>query len=327
MRKKASILMICLWILAILVIFAVGLAHRASLKVRIVRYQRNRLKAQLLAQAGIDKVIEAVMSDKTVNYDTLQDGWADNEAQFKASKCGSEKDGYATIYYTQTEDSRSKIIYGASDEERRININTLTQEQLEQLFVDKGVSADATALAFAVAQWIHGSSDASAAGKSFLKAEPLKTIQELLLALEYFYKQKGNSDYQKKAFETYGVICEILTVCTNGNLNINTVSKEVLGIFTRCLAQNNEEKNAAGKITDMLIALREEKKFFTQLSEVNLDLASDSTALTLFNTLKGHLTVKSSYFRINVEGYAGNTTKKITAICDRKGIISYWHEN
>jgi len=327
MKRKSSILMICLWILAMLVIFAVGLAHRASLKVRIVRYQRDRVKAQLLIQAAIDKNIEAVLSDKTPDYDTLQDEWSDNQGQFKTVQWGLADDGYAVVSYIQAEDGRSKTLYGSSDEERRININMLNQDELEQLFLAKGISADTANLAAGVFKWIHGAASPTAAEKVFLKAEPLKTTQELLLAFEYFYQQKGLSDYQKRAYEAYNAISEIITVYTRGNVNINTVSKDVLSIFTLCLAQNNDERSAAATVVERLLALREEKKFFKQLSEVDVDLASNPAALGLLNTLKSRLTVKANYFRINVEGYVGATTKKVTAIFDRKGVVSYWHEN
>ncbi|MBI5144843.1 MAG: hypothetical protein HZA27_01505, partial [Candidatus Omnitrophica bacterium] len=51
MVKKGSVLIISLWILAILVVFAVSLAQRAAASLRLARYQRDGLKAYLLAKA------------------------------------------------------------------------------------------------------------------------------------------------------------------------------------------------------------------------------------------------------------------------------------
>ena len=67
MNKKASILMINLWILALLVIFAIGLGHRASINLRLLRYQRDALKASLFANAGINKAVMLLVSPGYAN--------------------------------------------------------------------------------------------------------------------------------------------------------------------------------------------------------------------------------------------------------------------
>jgi len=52
--------MISLWILAILVVFALGLGRRAMMNLRIAKYQKDKLKASCLARAGIKQAIVGI---------------------------------------------------------------------------------------------------------------------------------------------------------------------------------------------------------------------------------------------------------------------------
>ena len=63
MNKRASVLMIVLWILAALVLFALGLGHRASIHLKISSFQKDRIKAGFLARAGIQKAIFLLEQD------------------------------------------------------------------------------------------------------------------------------------------------------------------------------------------------------------------------------------------------------------------------
>jgi len=78
--NKGSILMIAMWVMAILVIFTLGLGHRASINLRLAKYQKDRLKAAYLAKAGISKAIAILQEDKntpqTSGYDSLNEIWS-----------------------------------------------------------------------------------------------------------------------------------------------------------------------------------------------------------------------------------------------------------
>ncbi len=115
MRKKAQVLIISLWILAILAMLSVSIGRRVSMALRLSRYQKERLRSAYFAQAGINIAIGEIEKDK----------WADNQEKFAKISLDSNINEFATV---------SSVI----DEERKININTATQELLTELLNPTG---------------------------------------------------------------------------------------------------------------------------------------------------------------------------------------------
>ena len=76
MNKKGSILMITLWILALLVIFTLSLGQRSLINLKLMRYQRDSLKAYYLAKSGINKAIDVLGKDENKDYDSLDESWS-----------------------------------------------------------------------------------------------------------------------------------------------------------------------------------------------------------------------------------------------------------
>ena len=69
--NKGSILITTLWIIAILSLLAMGIGFRSSLEVRLSKYNMDKLQAQYLAKAGIEKARERLLNDGHPDYDTL----------------------------------------------------------------------------------------------------------------------------------------------------------------------------------------------------------------------------------------------------------------
>ena len=67
--------MITLWILAILVVFVVGLGQRSLIKLKLASLQKDRLKAYFLARAGIQKAV-TVLEKNQRDGDGLQAIWS-----------------------------------------------------------------------------------------------------------------------------------------------------------------------------------------------------------------------------------------------------------
>ena len=97
--KKGSILILTLWVLSFLTIFAVGLSYNVSGQLRMASHFQDRLKAYYLANAGIERAIVELAADETSASDSLDEAWANNEEFFKEAPVGN---GYITISYTMT---------------------------------------------------------------------------------------------------------------------------------------------------------------------------------------------------------------------------------
>ena len=71
----------------------------------------------------MNRAIAEITSDDTADYDGLNDKWADNEADFKNVFFGCGGNKFATVSYLVESEYADDIVYGAQDEERKININ------------------------------------------------------------------------------------------------------------------------------------------------------------------------------------------------------------
>lgn len=335
MGKKGSVLMISLWILAILVVFALGLGHRASINLRLARYQRDRLKALYLANVGINRAIAEIINDSTQNYDSLKDNWTDNKKVFekivlKEESAEENPAEFATVSYKVKDQTTGEegIIYGVIDEERKVNINSLNKYLLQQLFILRGYETDAEGLADVIIKWINSEKEE---GKEIFKNKSFKTLEELLLILEYYYQEeKKEEKYREKAQEIYNRIKDLITAYGDGKININTAHDEdVLKALAITVAKLNEKNEAfAQSLIPQIIAFVSENPFKDQETLNSTEIGKEQEEKDIFNLMKEYLMIKSNYFKIESVGNVGQITKKIAAIYDRgtKKIV-YWHEN
>ena len=283
--------MISLWIVAMLTVFAVGLGHRASIGLKVARYQRDRLQANFLANAGIKKVIIDLLREADISYDKVV--------------LEENKNEFATIA-------------GISDEESKININTADQKLIKQVLISAGLDADAQELSVIIHEWISKPA-APAEEKKFFKNGLLKAKEELLLPLEFFYPDK------ERTLEAYAKIKDLVTVYGDGKVNINTASREALMALASSVAEESQ-KNSVKDVVEAIIEQRASKGALKDKEDLKL---SDDNQINLFtNKILPKVVFKSDYFKIQSKASVGNTTKNISCIYDRKKerVVS-WSEN
>lgn len=319
MRKaKASVLAIILWILIILAMLAVSIGHRVSMSLRLSGYQKDRLKAYYLAKAGLNLAIAEIINDKTADFDSLADGWADNEAVFKKIVLNDNPDEFAVVSYN-TFDSNNElsINYGAIDEERKININTASKELLVALLEKCGVDA-AEEIADNILIWRGDIADENKAYENSgypAKAGIFSNVEELNLV-----KGITGKDYQ--------ILKGLITVYSDGWININTVSFEVLTIFARGIAKElGLGQDFADTIAGKIITLRDGLGQFKAKSEINITVTGDEET-AVFNKLMGNIAINSGNFLIESVGNVRKIKSQITAVYSRKDNNNlYWHED
>lgn len=316
-KKNAVILILSLWVLTILVIFALGLGNRCSIALKLSRHQRDRLRTSFLINAGINLAINELETNPK-EYDSLAENWANNKKIFSVISFEADKKEFCKVSYT---DSNTNEIFGILDEEGKININNAAPILIEEIFISKNTGIDAKGFFLIFNEWIN-SKEETGEEKKLFKNEPLKTKEELLLVLEYFFQDT------KKAQETYTQVEGIITVYGDGKVNINTVAKDVLYILAKAFAETDEEKQAAESLADKIIKLRDEKIFFKNISGLTANLSLETAELSLWNKISAFLIVKSNYFRIETEAFTANANKKVAAVfSQRNRAIVYWHEN
>jgi len=92
-KQKASILIIALWVVSILSIFAVALAHRMSGYIKIAGYHTDSLKAFNLAKAGIKMLAsgrEGVIEDFSAGEGKFSGELTDEKAKVNINKANLE---------------------------------------------------------------------------------------------------------------------------------------------------------------------------------------------------------------------------------------------
>jgi type II secretory pathway component PulK len=319
--KKASVLIISCWILAILVVFALSVGYRSRFSLKIANFQKNRLKAYLTAKAALSRAILELTNDmQSNNYDSLEDCWSENESVFRKIMPDKDKPEFAVVKY---KDEQGKIKFGVRDEEAKININQAQQELLAQLFNEAQLQSP-QALALFVVKWVKKNSNVG----DIAKKSSLKVPEELLLVFECFYKDKA------AARDNYNKIKNLVTVYGAGKVNINTASRGVLlslANFVASLSQTDNTSSGAQTLVDALINKRESIGGFRSESEITVIEELDPAVL--LDKLKGYLTVKSHNFTIIAEGSSSGVVREIKAVYARPqslledGRIVYWHQN
>ncbi|MDP1852599.1 MAG: type II secretion system protein GspK [Candidatus Omnitrophota bacterium] len=318
MERRAQALIIILWILLMLTVITVSIAHRVSFSLRLCSYQKGRLKTLYLAKAGLNRAIKEIEKDVNL-YDTPDEPWADNEEVFKQIALSDNQAEFAAVGYTIVDENKEeRPVYGARDEERKININKASYELLVILLEKCGIEGSADK-ANNMLIWRGDKPDDDKIYDALgypCKGSPFSNIEEIKLV-----KDISEDDFVK--------LKEYVTIYSDDDkLNANTSPKEVLAVFAESLAENEEQKSYAGLIVDDIVAQREEKEYFKSISEIDIrDVeASSSADDALYTNLKNKLIVRSNNFLIEATGNAGKIKNKITVVYKRNGTLLYWHE-
>lgn len=310
-KRKGSVLMITLWILALLVIFALSLSQRTLFNLKLVRYQRDGLTAYYLAKSAVNKAI-AVLEKDDNNYDGPDESWSTD---------------YPYI----------------SDEQARININwvdNVDNNEARQILLELFEFAEIEnpkGFRDLVVDWIDTDVEAEP-GQEIFKNQPLKVPEELLLILEYYYEKSGEdkANAYRRAQEAYEKMKDLITVYPeNGNksININTASEEVLRIISLAILETSSIESLIQAFRSFRLGNNYFKNAKINTEEIKKrlelgDILEDNRTKIIDKLVSaGILSAVSTNFRIAGTGTAGNITKKITAIYDRgSNEIVYWHE-
>ena len=359
--RTGAILIVSLWILVILSILAIGIAHRMSIELKLVKFYKERLKARALAEAAVRKMISVLKEDKN-DYDSLNESWSNNETSFKDVKFG---DGSFTIGYASDDSGpvSPAYFYGAVDEERKINVNIVTSPSnqsanplgrvLPYLLGNLGLgisSSEIAALSDCIKDWIDEDSDArdNGAENSYYTSEPNPPYKARDGKISNIYELRLVKGMKQEYFNK---IKNYVTELGDGKINLNTVQKPVLSSLFMSLGCDDTygsgfSDKLAGEIIEARsgrdrIAGTQDDMVFNELNSGEITKAIlDANAITtqesaaLGNLISSGLVgVKSSYFRIYSTGIAndGRIKQNIEAVLKRdsdgKVKTVFWHEN
>jgi len=186
MCARASILVGLLWCLALLSVVVIGVLHTARMDLLVVKNYGDRIQAHYLALAGIEKA-EALLyrdaHDRSGRRQNHSGELYNAPQQFRNVVFGR---GQFRVFRRGRQDEGGGLIYGVSDEESRLNVNTASADELAKL---DGITPD---IATAIIGWRGGSdvpTTAKAEADYYLSLQPpylprngpFQTIRELLM--------------------------------------------------------------------------------------------------------------------------------------------------
>lgn len=219
--RRGSVLILALWSLSLLTVFAVSLGVTARQKASLLDRIRTQSELESAALAGIAKASGLLkrLAVTDAGYDNVLSDWSAKTSYFKDIPCGR---AFCTV--------RSGTKVGLRDENSKLPLNTAGQAALALLFkwVGELDSEQADALAFTVVDWrdpdpmlSHPQKGAEDRDYEELdtpyeaKDAPFQIIDELLLV-------KG---FSRPIFDK---IRPYVTASNTDHVNIHTAPKEVL---------------------------------------------------------------------------------------------------
>ncbi|MFH2138963.1 MAG: helix-hairpin-helix domain-containing protein [Candidatus Omnitrophota bacterium] len=248
-NKSGTILVLVLWVLFFLSVVVLTLGFKNRISIRLRSLNNEQLKMFYLAKEGLNRAIMELAEDNP-DFDAFMDNWS--------------KD-----FTLQNEEGL--LSYKVIDEDRRVNINTVEQDILNNIkLIVPGFTDQEKEL--------------------IAKLRPFNVEREILAAA-------GIDEEVFCADEAVGGVglSDLITVYSDGRINLNTASKEVLMILpqvTEAVAMSIIDHRAGAPFES-------EEALSEDLSLLGLTPAQVSSIVKFTK-------VSSSVFRIRATASSGN---------------------
>lgn len=329
---KGSILIITLWSLCLLSIFAILIGYQTRQKIMVVERIDERARLRLISEAGVKTAIFELSKEQEKTYDALNDYWSSNAGVFKNFRIG---DAVFNICYNYTDETTGEqgTRFGLVDEERKININKADRVVLGRLFritvnLDE---VEAQELASSIVDWRDADNQlsipAGSAEDSYYRniQYPYEAKDADFEALEEVLLVKG------MAQDIFEKIKDYITIYGEGKVNINTASRNILlalgvseDMTNKIMILRCGKDGIAGNADDVIFYTPD--NVVPRISQ-SYDL-SDSIIGQLSVIADQNLTTKSNFFSIKSIAGLNNKKDTVETICivHRDGKILFWRE-
>jgi DNA uptake protein ComE-like DNA-binding protein len=184
-NNRGSVLVAVLWCLVLLSVLVLGLLHATRTDLRLVKNYGDRIQAHYLALAGLERAKAVVYHDCVTRRQTATSHTGsvyDDNQSFRNIEFGR---GHFSVLRPADGDE-SGPVFGVSDEESRLDVNTAATNELTRI---SGLKAN---IAAAIVDWRSGTNAqvAGGAGPDYYASlqppyesrnAPFQTIRELLM--------------------------------------------------------------------------------------------------------------------------------------------------
>jgi general secretion pathway protein K len=305
-QPRGVAMVLVLWIIMVLSLLIGGFAFTMQVEMQVASFSRKELKAEMLARAGIE-VARMQLMLHIEPYDALNQDWVTNQTLFVDHELGEGKYNVKVI-----------------DEERKLPINLLSQEQLKRLMDLLNVDpSESDVIVDSILDWrepgdLHRLNGAKSDYYESLsppysaKNAPLDRVEELLLIRGVTRELYDGTPATKDEPATPG-LSDLLTTTSSGHVNVNTASRIVLQVIlaldddhvAALLARRDGPDGVPGTEDDQPFQVAE---FSSQLAGMAPQASAQARQL---------LTVNSSCFTVQSTGEVGAAKRTIVAVLQR----------
>jgi competence ComEA-like helix-hairpin-helix protein len=145
MKRRGSILVAVLWCMVLLSMVVIGVLHTARTDLSVVKNYGDRVQAHYLALAGVERAKALIYQDTVTRQQTSKSHTGslyDDAKDFAEVPFGR---GHVQVFRRGVKGGDAQTVYGISDEESRLNINTISLNQLTNNSALRGMTADIAA--------------------------------------------------------------------------------------------------------------------------------------------------------------------------------------
>jgi len=307
MDQEGVALLLTLLILFALVGLTVAFSQESSVEMNLAGFARDEARAGAAARAGFALALSALKTDDP-EMDSLREDWSSFGKDIPLTHgpaiavTGSITDEYGKINVNSLLTKEGTIDpVGKKRMERLFSLLGLDEEQLDPLLdwldkddVKRMEGAEDFYYQNLETPYLCGNGPFISPGQFAL----VKGLGEISLSAENHREQLG----------------DFLTIYSDGKINVNTASKQVL----QCLDQGIDKG-----IAENILEYRKENDFET-IQDIK---KVPGVTPELFRAIKNAITTKSSAFTIHMEGHCNGAVRTLTAGLLRengKFRIIYW---
>lgn len=343
-RESGVVLIAVLWVLVILILFVAGIGRRGQVHTSLAKYAVGQVRAKYIALSGVNYAAGLILKDnadeQSATFDTLyQCGFMLKEGATVAQlfKSIPVSGGHFDIV-TSWQRKDGQIVYGMSDEDGRLNLNSVTganYQILKSLLMEFDVSEDkAETIAASVADWVDsdhnvvkesvGNEETDAGGEQApVKNFAFQNLKELLLV-------KGMTPEIFEAVKEYVTVYPWAGTMT---FNLDTASPVILKSLARSFTgrQTNTDVPDADALVRKIISYRAgtdgiEGNSDDRVIEQN-DLNLNTREIAIMQQMESFRVKTSEFLRFGVRGVdeESGAVFKAEVIVSRGGKIMYWH--
>jgi general secretion pathway protein K len=308
--ERGTALVLTLLIIITLAGLTLGFSGESGVELTLAGYMKDSTRAYQLARSGVNIALERLARDEDFNMDTFNEDWR---------KFGSLPEAEGLV------EEGVSFSGGMIDENSKININLLRnsqgeidekrEAQMRRLFRALGLNEERLN---PVLDWLDADDierQDGAEGYFYQNLEepyecangPFLTVGQVLLV-------RGMRDLDRFGENKSKSLQDYLTIYSDGKININTASKEVLESLS-------ESMDSA--LAEAIVEYRKEESFET-VDDLSKVPGMDDTVLA---EIGEWITVESSTFSIEVHVNCNGAVASIKTVAERNGnkaSLIYW---